>query len=229
MSTQNSTQEHLPIAGIHDGVVIMNDGSLRAVMRVEPVNFELKSDQEQNAIIATYQAFLNSLDTSIQIVIQSKRLDLERYLKKLELQTASITNPLLRLQSEDYIGFVRRLISVANIMAKRFYVIVSYSPLPTNPKQGFQSFFAKKPTGPLMNDDQFNRYRTELFSRANSVAGGLMQVGTRVTALETQQLIELFYSTYNPEIAAEERVSDSSAIATSIVTSNDQPEEEVPQ
>lgn len=204
----NPTQEHLPIAGIQDGVIIMSDGSVRAVLKVEPINFELKSEQEQNSIIYGYQAFLNSLEYPIQIVIQSKKLDLERYLKKLEGQLKTIHSELLRLQTEDYIEFVRRLISVANIMSKRFYVVVSYAATPkTSSVLAFTSAFHKSPTGPILDQASFDRYKSEAIARANAVGGGLGRVGARVSLLTTQELIEVFYATYNPDIAAEERLS----------------------
>jgi hypothetical protein len=206
----NSTQEHLPIAGIQDDVIIMADGSVRAVLKVEPINFELKSEQEQNGIIYSYQAFLNSLEYPIQIIVQSKKLDLERYLVKLEGRLKLIDNELLRLQTEDYIDFVRRLISVANIMSKRFYVVVKYAALEKQGGVGFLNFtslFHKAPTGPIMEQAQFERYRAEATSRASSIGGGLARLGMRVNLMETQSLIELFYATYNPDIAAEERLT----------------------
>lgn len=216
----NSTQDHLPIAGIQDGVIIMTDGSVRAVLRVDPINFELKSQQEQDGIIYAYQSFLNSLEYPIQIVIQSKKLDLERYLIKLEATIKDITNDLLRIQTEDYIGFVRRLISVANIMSKRFYVIVKYAALEnSNGLASMTSFIHHKPKGPLMDQDQFERYRTEVVNRAASIGSSLSRIGMRVTPLDTQQLIELFYATYNPDIATEERLAEVGSLSPGIVTS----------
>ena len=200
----------------------MNDGSVRAVLKVEPINFELKSEAEQNGIIYSYQAFLNSLDIPIQIVVQSKKLDLERYLAKLEATVKDMTNDLLRIQTEDYVGFVRRLISVANIMSKRFYVIVSYAAATKQLGLGqFTGMIHKAPTGPMMDQDQFDRYRTEVTSRANGVGGGLSRIGMRVALLDTQDLIELFYSTYNPDIATEERLTDMSNMSHGIVSSPD--------
>src|SRR5665213_1882837 len=96
-NTATSTQEHLPIAGIQDGVIIMSDSSVRAVLKIEPINFELKSETEQNGIIYGYQAFLNSLDFPIEIVIQSKKLDLDRYLIKLDERRKTMSSDLLRI------------------------------------------------------------------------------------------------------------------------------------
>ena len=204
----NSTQEHLPIAGIQDGVIIMADGSVRAVIKIEPVNFELKSEQEQNGIIYSYQSFLNSLEYPIEIVVQSKKLDIERYLTKLQGQLDGMTNEMLRLQTADYIYFVRRLIKIANIMSKKFYVVVKYAALDKpSAAAKFTSIFHKAPTGPILDQALFERYRAEVNNRASSIGGGLARLGMRVSVLDTQALIELFYATYNPDIAAEERLA----------------------
>lgn len=227
----SSTQEHLPIAGIQDGVVIMNDASIRTILKVEPINFELKSEAEQNAIVYSYQSFLNSLEFPIQIVVHSKKLDLERYLIKLEATKKNVTNDLLRIQVEDYVDFVRRLISIANIMSKRFYMIISYSAVA--PKGGrvpsLSSFFNKHPTGPILYQDQFDRFRLEAINRANLVAGGISRLGLKVSYLDTQELIEVFYSIYNPDIAAEERLTDVDQLSAGIVSSTaGQPGQPVP-
>lgn len=216
-----STQEHLPIAGIQDSVVIMTDGSIRVVVRLEPINFDLKSETEQNAIIFAYQGFLNSLEFPIQIVIQSKKLDLERYLSKLEASQKEVDSDLLRIQIEDYVGFVRRLISVANIMSKRFYVVISYSPVARSSGGIAQvtKLLHKQPSGPLMNQDEFTRFRAEAVNRASVVAGGLGRLGVKSRLLSTQELIELFYGIYNPDLATEERLTgDISDLSSGVVT-----------
>ncbi|MEZ0286206.1 MAG: hypothetical protein ACAH35_00005, partial [Candidatus Paceibacterota bacterium] len=219
-STASSTQEHLPIAGIQDGTVIMTDGSLRVILRIEPINFDLKSEQEQNGIIYGYQSFLNSLDFPIQFIIQSKKLDLERYLIRLQESQKQVTNDLLRIQIEDYVGFVRQLISVANIMSKRFYAVISYA---AATKQSGVSqitgLLHKQPTGPLMDQDQFNRYRAEANNRASIIASGLGRVGVKCSLLGTQDLIELFYGIYNPDVATEERLTgDVANLSSGVVT-----------
>jgi len=220
MSTTPSTQDHLPIAGIQDNIVIMNDASVRVVLKVEPINFELKSTEEQDGIIYSYQAFLNSLDFPIQIVIQSKRLDLEQYLVRMQETQKQQTNDLLRIQTEDYIGFVRRLISVANIMAKRFYVVISHSAVTKNSSiSQFTSIFPHKNAGPLLEQDEFDRLRNEAFNKAGIIVGGLGRIGAKAEPLDTQQLIELFYGIYNPDVATEERLTDLANLNSGIVTS----------
>jgi hypothetical protein len=216
----NATQNHLPVAGIQDNVLIMSDGSVRAVLKIEPINFDLKSETEQNGIIYAYQSFLNSLDFPIQIVVQSKKLDLERYLMKLEQAQNGVANDLLRIQVEDYVGFVRRLISVANIMSKRFYLVVSYSlASKTTASAQFGGLFHHRPTGPLMDQDQFERFAKEVINKAGIIAGGLGTLGLKSRLLESQELIELFYGIYNPDVATEERLTDVETLNSNVVHS----------
>lgn len=214
-----STQDHLPIAGIQDGVLIMNDASIRVVLKVEPINFDLKSEAEQNSIIYGYQGFLNSLDFPIQIVVHSRKLDLERYLINLETSQKNISNDLLRIQVEDYVGFIRRLISVANIMSKRFYLIISYNTV--NPSGGISpipSLLHKPSSTPVYSQENFDQVRSEAINRANIVASGLGRLGNQITMLTTQELIEMFYSVYNPDIATEERLTNVEMIEAGIIT-----------
>lgn len=220
MSDIASTQAHLKVAGIEEGVVILHDGSLAVVLQTTPINFGLKNELEQNAIIAKYQNFLNSLDFPIQIAIRSKKLDLEPYLVDLETRVAKQTNELLQIQSEDYISFMRNLVQVANIMSKTYYVVLSYKRVDAGAaKTGFFAAFSHQSSGPSLTRSQFDRVREELNSRANSVASGLTQMGLGVTALDTQQLIELFYATYNPDISATERLAEMDVIGAEVVTS----------
>jgi len=218
-SNAAATQEHLPIAGIVDGVVLMTDGTLRSVLQIEPINFDLKSETEQNAIIYAYQAFLNSLDFPIQIVIQSKKLDLEQYLIRLEKSQKTITNDLLRIQIEDYVGFVRRLISVANIMSKRFYIVVSYAPIGKSAGIAqLMNIFHKQPTTALMDENEFSRFRSEVQNRANIIAGSIGRLGVKPTLLDTQDLIELYYGVYNPDVVSEERLTDIETLNAGVVS-----------
>ncbi len=224
MSGEASTQDHLPIAGIQDGAVIMNDGTLRCVLKIEPTNFELKSETEQDAIIYSYQAFLNSLSFPIQIIIQSKKLDLEQYLVRLQDSGKNITSELLRLQLRDYISYLRTLITRANIMSKHFYVVISFSAVTANAsKNQLLSSMRNShhPTGPIMDQREFERLRTELHNRADIIGSGLSRIGSKSELLDTQRLIELFYTIYNPEVAAEQRLSNVSNLSGAVVSSED--------
>lgn len=201
-----TTQAHLPISEIKEGTVILRDGTLRAALIVSSINFALKSDDEQNAVISSYVGFLNSLDFPVQISIQSRRLQIQPYLDKLSTLERSQQNELLRVQIADYRAFVEELVSIGQIMTKRFYVIVPYDPL-SNKKKSFYARFKEvlRPSLALrLKDEQFQRRKKDLDLRVRQVIGGLESVGLQVVQLDTQALIELYYGTYNPDIAFSE-------------------------
>lgn len=221
-----STQDALKFAEIHNDTIILKDGNLRQVLLCSSINFALKSEQEQNAIVFAYQNFLNSLNFPIQILMQSKKLDLSNYLAKLSEKANSQTNELLRAQTLDYIDFIKRLINLANIMDKRFYVVVSYLVPPKidplkNPIQG---------ASPLMiSTTEFDTYKKELEQRVQVIESGLGSIGVRTALLNTQQLIELLYGVYNPEEAYKEKLTDVDNLTGEVVSSEllqkDKPEE----
>lgn len=212
-----STQDIIKFAEIREGVIILKDGNLRQVLLCSSINFDLKSEQEQDAIIYRYQSFLNSLEFPIQILMQSKKLDLSNYLAKLDKVSKEQTNELLKYQTEDYVDFVRKLIDVANIMDKRFYVVIPYlvSPKVNAPKIGGQS---AKGVGTLTYDE-FKKYKTELEQRVQVVQSGLGSIGVRTALLDTQQLIELFYNVYNPEEASKEKLINAEDLQGEVVSS----------
>lgn len=211
-----STQSNIPIAGIKDGIVILHDGQYRIVLEITAINFELKSEQEQNSIIFQYQSFVNSLHFPIQVVIQSKKLDLSPYLKKIKDLAKKQTNELLQIQTSDYADFIEQLINLANIMKKRFYVSVGYQPIIAN--SGLLDKFFKKndsSTKLKISENDYNNYSKELRQRAQTVAQGLGSMGLHCRQLNTQEIIELFYEIYNPEIASKERLTDSNEVSGS--------------
>lgn len=220
-----STQDIIKFAEIREGVIILKDGNLRQVLLCSSVNFDLKSEQEQDAIIYRYQGFLNSLDFPIQILMQSKKLDLTNYLAKLDKVSKEQTNELLKYQTEDYVDFVRKLIDVANIMDKRFYVVIPYlvPPKMSASKIGQQS---AKGVGTLTYDE-FKKYKTELDQRIQVIQSGLGSIGVRTALLTTQQLIELFYNVYNPEEASKEKLISAEDLQGEVVSSElSRPKEE---
>lgn len=206
----NYTQDHLNISEIKDGIVVMRDGTLRAVLLVSSVNFALKSEEEQSAMIGAYANFLNNIDFVLQIVIQSRELNIENYLEYLRLQEKQQTNKLLKIQTADYIEYIQELISLGKIMNKRFYAIVPYDPL-TDKHRGFWSLF-KEAIWPATNiklkEKIFSRYKQLLNRRLESVIGGLESMGMSAVALDTQSLIELYYRTNNPETARNQDLVD---------------------
>lgn len=205
-----STQQYLDIAEIKDDVVIMKDGTLRAVLLVSSINFALKSEDEQNAVINSYVMFLNNLNFMLEIVIQSRELDIENYLVYLKEKEKQQLNKLLKMQTSEYINYIKELTSIGKIMNKRFYVVVPYNPL-SDKRKGFFKLLgeAVRPaTSITLKEKSFNRYKEMLNRRLESVIGGLESMGVSIARLDTQSLIELYYKTYNPETSKNQALAD---------------------
>ena len=215
-----STQDFLNFSEIHEGVVVTKSGELRSILLASSINFSLKSEQEQTAIIYAYQSFLNSLSFPIQIMMQSRKLDLTKYIAKLKLTAQTQSNELLRSQTNDYISYIERLIKVANIMDKKFFVVVSYMPPVTN-QVSKPGFFGKKnaDSGPKITPAQFEKYKQELSQRIQVIQSGLGSIGVRTAPLNTQQIVELLYGIYNPEEAAKEKLIDFNHLNSDVVES----------
>lgn len=209
-SSNASTQQYLDILEIKDDVVIMRDGTLRAVLLVSSINFALKSEDEQNAIISSYISFLNNINTPIQIVIQSRDLNIDNYIEYLKVKEKEQTNRLLKIQTAEYIEYIKDLVSIGKIMNKKFFVVVPYSPFSDKHK----SFLAQlsetfKPATILrLKEVKFNKYKESLSRRVDSVASALMSLGVDVKQMNTQELIELYYNSYNPETAKNQLLVD---------------------
>ncbi len=205
-----STQQYLDIAEIRDDTVIMKDGTLRSVLLASSINFALKSEDEQNAVIESYISFLNNLSFSLQIVIQSRELNIENYLEYLSGKEKEQTNKLLKSQTGEYMQYIKELTSLGKIMNKRFYVIVPYDPLTDKHKGFFNSLKdAVRPASTiLLKEKVFGRYKEMLDRRIDSVLGGLESMGVSTERLNTQELIELYYKTYNPETAKNQKLVD---------------------
>ena len=196
-----STQRFLDIAEIRDDIVILRDGTARAVLLVSSINFALKSADEQEAIVQAYMTFLNSLEYPIQIVIQSRKMNIDPYLKRFSEQSRKTANDLLRTQIEDYRSFISELLELGQIMQKRFYVVVPYDPLSDKQKK----FFSRL-TGVLspvstarISQKQLQTRLDQLRRRCEIVSSMLSSMGLDVARLDTQSLIELYYNTYNPD------------------------------
>jgi len=198
-----ATQTYLPIAEIKDGTVVLKDGTLRSVLLVSIINFALKSEDEQNALISSYVGFLNSLDFPLQVVMQSRKLQIQPYLDNLYKIEKELPNELLKVQIADYRAFVKELVEIGQIMTKRFYVVVPYDPL-SNKKKSFFSRFKEvmKPALTIrVKEERFQARKKDLESRVRQVVGGLESMGLQVVPLDTQSLIEIYYTSYNPDIA----------------------------
>ena len=205
-----STQKYLDITEIKDDTLIMKDGSLRAVLLVSSINFALKSEEEQGAIISSYVSFLNNIDFPLQIVMQSRELNINGDLETLKQKEKEQTNELLKMQTTEYIQYISELISIGKIMNKRFYVSIPYNPASDKRKNFFVSFWeALKPAALIkLKGDRFLKYKSQLTRRMESVTGGLSSIGINSVPLDTQGLIELFYNTYNPTPSKNQKMVD---------------------
>lgn len=202
-----STQRYLQIAEIRDDCLVLKDGSLRALLLVSSINFALKSDEEQNAIVAGYISFLNSLDAPVQIVIQSRKLNLDNYLANIEKAEKEQANDLLKIQTAEYRQYITDLVGRGNIMSKRFFVVVPFDPF-TNKKRSFwqRGGDVLQPTSVInLSQKAFAARHKDLFIYIDKVLSGLSSMGLKASVLDTQSLIELFYNTYNPTVSKNEK------------------------
>lgn len=223
----NSTQNTLQIAEIRDGIVIMNDGSFRSVVMVKSINFDLMSPQEQEAVEYSYQGFLNSLFFPIQIFIRSQKVDLRPYIEKLDKIRTEHDNMLLSLLMEDYIAYIDNLSQQTNIMDKKFYVVIPFFPnvevqqALTRSKNflgGVGKIFNKADDHVVINEQDLEAAKTELRNRVEAVLAGLQQCGIQGLPLDTQELIELYYDTYNPDTATRQQLKNFDNMTADIIT-----------
>lgn len=206
-----SSQEFVPIKEIRDGIAVLKDGTMIMVFMASSLNFALKSDEEQKAIIFQYQNFLNSLDFSVQILVQSRKLDISPYLATLAERIPAQTSDLMRIQIKEYINFVKTFTESANIMKKSFFVVVPFRPFAfqsaTSAGGAFSGILKAIGLGGKNTESEakkvemlnFEENRTQLEQRANVVSRGLSACGVRTIALGTEELIELYYKIFNPE------------------------------
>jgi hypothetical protein len=194
------SQQFVPIKEIRDGIIVLKDDTLATVVLVSSINLSLKAYDEQRAILSQFQNFLNTLDFPIQIVVQSRRYDVRPYLISLEKRLKEQTEPLLRVQTQEYIQFIQTFTEEVNIMRKSFFVVVPYNPSIISKSSGIGkifSFFNKKQTNAELTAT-FEEQRTQLEQRMSVVEQGLSRLGLRVAQLGTQEAIELLYKTFNP-------------------------------
>lgn len=200
------SQEFVNVKEVRDGVVILKNGELRMVLMTSSLNFALKSQDEQTAIINQYQNFLNSLDFSVQIFIESRPININPYLELLKEAGKMQTNELIQIQTREYTEFIKTLVETTNIVSKNFYVVVPYNP-PALEVTGKSGIFAKL-SGILKNKEvvdekknketQFEEYKEQLIQRTEVVMQELIRMGVRAAPLGTEEVIELFYYLYNP-------------------------------
>ncbi|MFT5832006.1 MAG: hypothetical protein ACI9SY_000387 [Candidatus Paceibacteria bacterium] len=193
-----ATQRFVPIRDIRDDVVIKRDGEMLMVLLASSVNFALKSLDEQKAILQQFQSFLNTLDFSLQIYVQSRKLNIEPYLELLASMEGKQDNDLMKVQLSEYMEFIRSFTTDVDVMSKSFFVIIPYSPTKLNLKKGITSLFGGGSTAEMTNDQQFEEHRLQLEQRVGMVTQGLAGVGVRTMKLQKDELVELYYHLYNP-------------------------------
>ncbi|WKZ26309.1 MAG: hypothetical protein QY304_02860 [Candidatus Paceibacterota bacterium] len=199
-----ATQEFVPIKEIRNGIITLKDGSLRAILMVSSTNFALKSEEERKAIIFQFQNLLNSLDFSVQIVVQSRRLDIRPYLALLEEREKAQKSDLMKIQVREYIGFIKAFTENTNIMTKHFFIVIPYTPSIIKRGKGggisLANFRRKEKNVDKKESegDVFEENLTQLEQRISVLEQGLISFGLRTVVLRTEEVVELFYKTFNP-------------------------------
>ncbi len=225
-SNKYSSQNLLRFAEIRDGLVIMNDGSFRAVIKAKSINYDLMSIGEQESVEYAYQSFLNSLYFTVQILVRSRKIDMGPYLEKLAKIRGETDNMLLGLLMEDYIYFISDLVSQTNIMSKEFYVVVPLVPGEDDRSKdksatttAFSKLFKKESNGPIrMDEEKLEKAKVELRNRVQGVVNGLLQMGVTAAPLSTSELIELYYNYYNPDTATRQTLLDMDNLSSPVVS-----------
>lgn len=194
------TQQFVPIKEVRDGIVVLKDGTMRSILMTSTLNFALKSNDEQIAILSQFQNFLNSLDFSIQIFIQSRDLDIRPYIATLEGLFKDQTNDLMRIQTREYIDFISSFVEGSNIMTKRFFIVIPYTPSVAVKGKGKFPGIGKKDSAEVRKGKsaQFEEYRSQIEQRIAVIEQGLARTGIRIVNLGTEEIIELFYKLFNP-------------------------------
>jgi type IV secretory pathway VirB4 component len=201
-SSSSTSQQFVDVAEIKDDTIVLKNGTLRGVLNVSAINYDLKSTQEQEAIIDQYKNFLNSLDFPIQILINSRKINIEKYLEFIERKEKDQPSELLRFQISEYKNFIKHLVSVSNIMDKNFYIIIPFSSIENREKGIFDSFSSLlNPRKSIMDKRElFETCRNQLFQRMDHIMAGLSGIGIKMVPLKTNELIELLYNSYNSNV-----------------------------
>lgn len=207
-----STQDLVQISDIKEEVVILKSGSLRSIIEVSSVNFELRSEEEQMAILQNFQRFLNSIDFSLQIVISSRKIVIDDYIDYVQKESQDM-DELMKIQAAEYTRFIKELSTLANIMTKKFYVIVPFFVVANIQRAGItksiKSILQPATKSQQLSDEQFTEYRNQIIQRTELVLDGLVTLGLRARILKESELINLYYGLYNPDSAAQAATKDS--------------------
>ena len=206
-----STQKFLNVEGIRDGVAILKSGGMRSILLASSINFSLMSEDEQVGKIYAFQDFLNSLEFPVQIIAQTRKLNIIKYAEKIKEAGRTQENELLRMQIAGYGEYILSLVELANITTSNFYVVVPYSQTPgqsmSGPIDKIKSIL--RPAAEVKEKTEaFDKSKEELRLRVNHIVGGLSGMGIRSAALDTQEIVELFYNWYNPEVSTNQVLAD---------------------
>ena len=224
----NSTQNTLHISEIREGLVIMNDGTFRAVIMCKSINFDLMSPQEREAVEFAYQGFLNSLYFPIQIFVRSQKVDLGPYLDKLDKIRSEQESMLLALLMEDYVAFLADIAAQTNIMDKKFYMVIGYPDANADIRRALKTstgFFSgladlcggSKTPHVVIDESTLENAKTELKNRVQAAMQGLLQCGVQSVPLDTQELIELYYEAYNPDTAVRQQLGNPDDLTAEVI------------
>lgn len=197
-----STQQLVSVREIRDSILLLKDGSMRAIIEVSAINFELRSEDEQIAIIQNFQKFINSIDFPLQICILSRRLYIDNYLKLASEASGQLDNELLRIQANEYMKFIKELSSLTNIMSKKFYITVPFyifeAPTKAGLLQSIKGVMGSTTTTQDLSEEKFELYRNQLMQRSELIFGGLVGLGLKTRLLERDEMVQMFYNLYNP-------------------------------
>jgi hypothetical protein len=201
---QTATQTFVPVRDVKNNIVILKNGQLNKVLLASSINIALKSVDEQEAILRQFQAFLNTLDFSIQFYVQSRRLDIEPYLNQLREREDKQDNDLMQIQLREYMQFVQNFVSEVDVMSKSFFVIVPYTPVSVNLQSNLKDLLGRKSERVYFDDSSFGEHQLQLEQRVGLVEQGLNRLGVRTILLQDEELVELYYHLYNPgDVAGE--------------------------
>lgn len=200
MPAPKAAQSFVPVKEIRNGVVILKTGGYRGILMCSSINFALKSEDEQRAVIGGFQNFINTIDFSVEIVVHSRKMDIRPYLALLEERLDAQTSELMRIQLREYMNFVRSFVEGSDIMTKLFYVVVPYDSAPVSEVASALPFLPKgqKQTSTDATAHDFEEYRVQLEQRMALVGSALASSGLRAVPLGTEEIIELLYRSFNP-------------------------------
>lgn len=208
---EQSTQQLVEVADIKEEIVILKNGSMRSLVEVSSINFELRSEEEQTAILQNFQRFLNSVDFQMQIIMSSRKIFIDDYLKYVKDQSENL-DELLKIQAAEYSRFIEELAGLSNIMSKRFYIVIPFfayeNAQAVGIKQSIKSIFRTSSQVSQMDPEKFNTYRNQILQRAELVLDGLIALGLKAKVLGEKELIDIFYNLYNPGLNLKTKIDN---------------------